>query len=271
MKGLVAKIGGSLWRSPKLALWIEALRAFPHPLTLVPGGGPFADAVRAAQAAIAFDDVAAHEMALLAMEQYGLALADAFEGLALAATPQAAAALHARGKIAVWRPSAMTLAANIPASWEVTSDSLSAFYARESGAARLLLIKSVDVGEGRTPSPRLRKFASDSSGSASPLPLAGEGGPAKRGRVRAAGGGRKLSEHSRDLKGPHPTLADARATFSHVVGEGRRAQHCAGSLVDPRFASFAQGLDVYIAGPGALARATETFARGEVVGTRVGR
>jgi dihydroneopterin aldolase len=34
---------------------------------------------------------------------------------------------------------------NVAASWDVTSDSLSAIYAHESGAARLLLIKSVDV------------------------------------------------------------------------------------------------------------------------------
>ena len=144
MSALVVKIGGSLWRSPLLARWIAVLRAFPGPLTIVPGGGPFADAVRAAQPTMGFSDRAAHEMAVLAMEQYGLALVDKFARLESAATPEEAGAAHASGNIAVWRPSAMAPRLNVAASWDVTSDSLSAIYAHESGAARLLLIKSVD-------------------------------------------------------------------------------------------------------------------------------
>ncbi|ARN81536.1 hypothetical protein [Methylocystis bryophila] len=144
---LVAKIGGSLWRSPLLSRWIAALCAYPGPLVLVPGGGPFADAVRAAQGPMRFSERAAHEMALLAMEQYGLALCDLFGGLALAATQQEAAALRAQGKTPVWRPRALALEAGLPACWDVTSDSLAAWYARKSGASRLLLIKSVDAGE----------------------------------------------------------------------------------------------------------------------------
>ena len=55
-------------------------------MVLVPGGGPFADAVRAAQPRMGFDDRAAHAMALLAMEQYGCALANLAQGLSLAAS-----------------------------------------------------------------------------------------------------------------------------------------------------------------------------------------
>ncbi len=155
MSALVVKIGGSLWRSPHLERWIATLRAFPGPLTIVPGGGPFADAVRAAQRTMGFSDHVAHKMAVLAMEQYGLALVDKFEGLESSAAPEEAGAVHARGSIAVWRPSAMAPQLNVAASWDVTSDSLSAIYAHESGAARLLLIKSVDVGDGRAHHPPL--------------------------------------------------------------------------------------------------------------------
>jgi aspartokinase-like uncharacterized kinase len=193
MSALVVKIGGSLWRSPLLARWIAALREFPGPLTLVPGGGPFADAVRAAQPSMGFSDHVAHKMAILAMEQYGLALVDKFAGLECAASPREAGAVHARGNIAVWRPSAMASALNVAASWDVTSDSLSAAYARASGAARLLLVKSVDVDAA--------------------------------------------------LDSP--------------------------CLVDPCFASQAAGLDVFIAGPGALDGAPEILARGGVAGSRV--
>jgi dihydroneopterin aldolase len=143
---LVAKIGGSLHESPNLARWIEALRRWPHRLTLVAGGGPFADAVRAAQPKLRYDDETAHAMAVLAMEQYALALAGLFE-LSLAATPDDIAQAHARGHVALWRPSTMVAAAaDIAPGWDVTSDSLAAWLARRCGAAALLMIKSVDPG-----------------------------------------------------------------------------------------------------------------------------
>ncbi|MBI1869291.1 MAG: aspartate kinase [Methylocystis sp.] len=143
---LVAKIGGSLWSSAALLGWLAALARFPHPVTIVPGGGPFADAVRKAQAAMRFSDATAHRMALLAMEQYALALADLDQRLSCVATPIEAAVIHAEGRIALWRPSAMASgSADIPASWDVTSDSLAAWYAGLAGARNLLLVKSVDA------------------------------------------------------------------------------------------------------------------------------
>ncbi len=234
MSPLVVKIGGSLWRSPLLARWIAALRVFPGPLTIVPGGGPFADAVRAAQPTMGFSDRAAHKMAVLAMEQYGLALVDKFAGLESAATPEGAGAVHASGSIAVWRPSAMASDLRVAASWDVTSDSLSAIHAHDSGAARLLLIKSVDVHP----------------------PLEVEG------RAASAGWGEP------------PGLASFRpprtAPFAPPLeGEGGGGAPLPLALVDPCFASHAAGLDVFIAGPGALDGAHEILARGGVPGSRV--
>jgi aspartokinase-like uncharacterized kinase len=145
-RALVAKLGGSLWVTPDLAGWISAMRRWPHALTLVPGGGPFADAVRAAQPQMGFSDNAAHKMALLAMEQYALALADLFEGLTMVESPQEAARAHIARRIALWRPCAMVAdAPDVAARWETTSDSLAAWYAHRAGASTLLLIKSVDV------------------------------------------------------------------------------------------------------------------------------
>lgn len=143
---LVAKIGGSLHDSPNLARWIEALKRWPHRLTIVSGGGPFADAVRAAQPKLGFDDETAHAMAVLAMEQYALALSR-LHGLTLAATRDDIDAAHARGRVAIWRGGAMVAAAtDIAPGWDVTSDSLAAWLARATGADALLMIKSVDVG-----------------------------------------------------------------------------------------------------------------------------
>lgn len=143
---LVAKIGGSLHDSPHLARWIEALERWPHRLTLVCGGGPFADAVRATQPKLGFSGKAAHAMAILAMEQYALALADLY-GLALAATREEIDSAHLRGLIALWRPSNMVVdAADIAPGWDVTSDSLAAWLAQQTGADALLMVKSVDIG-----------------------------------------------------------------------------------------------------------------------------
>jgi dihydroneopterin aldolase len=147
---LVAKLGGSLYAAPDLPRWIAALKNWPDRLTLVCGGGPFADAVRSAQPKMGFTDATGHAMALLAMEQYALALAQLY-GLDLASSGAEINALHARGRLALWRPSAMVAAASdIDADWRVTSDSLAAWLAHETQASLLLLIKSVDVAPNLT-------------------------------------------------------------------------------------------------------------------------
>ncbi|MBI5313327.1 MAG: uridylate kinase [Methylocystis sp.] len=161
---LVVKLGGSLHASPTLADWLAALKRYPRPLTIVPGGGPFADAVRAAQPASGYDDETAHAMAVLAMEQYALALANRDDSLELADSRDAIAAAQARGQIALWRPSAMVAAADdIAPSWEVTSDSLAAWLAKKMGACALALIKSVDVVDGALLSEIVRKGVVDSA------------------------------------------------------------------------------------------------------------
>jgi dihydroneopterin aldolase len=91
-----------------------------------------------------FDDAAAHHMALLAMEQFGRVLAsfDARWVLAdsLAALRQA---VH-DSKVPIWSPTRMTLdATDMPASWDITSDSLAAWLAGQLGARRLVLMKQV--------------------------------------------------------------------------------------------------------------------------------
>ena len=142
---VVVKLGGSLAESSALRGWLHILvengggRAI-----LVPGGGPFAEAVRAGQTMIGFSDRAAHRMAVLAMDQYALALADVEPRLTLCADAAAISAVLRRGGIALWLPAAMVLAdPDIAESWDVTSDSLAAWLARRLGAGLLVLVKSV--------------------------------------------------------------------------------------------------------------------------------
>ena len=142
---LIVKLGGSLAQTPLLLSWLEALERYPDPLIIVPGGGGFADAVRAMQTKMRFDDDAAHHIALLAMEQYGLALTALWPRLMMTATPAAISRALRTDRVACWAPAQMALAAPLPKSWDVTSDTLAAWLAAKLRAERLLLIKSAGI------------------------------------------------------------------------------------------------------------------------------
>jgi aspartokinase-like uncharacterized kinase len=138
----VVKLGGSTADQPMLRVWIDALAAASLPLVIVPGGGAFADQVREAQKRMGFSDEAAHAMAVLAMEQFGHVILDGQQGLVAAKSLEDMRQALAERKIPVWLPSSMALAApDVPASWDITSDSLAAWLAGRLEAEALLLIK----------------------------------------------------------------------------------------------------------------------------------
>ena len=142
----VVKIGGSCATSIDLRRWTATVAGCVGRVAIVPGGGPFADAVRETQSTIGFDDAAAHHMALLAMEQFGRALASFDHRLSLADNATALRRDRYQGRVPIWLPTRMVLAAaDIPPSWDVTSDSLAAWLAGKLGARRLLLLKQVEL------------------------------------------------------------------------------------------------------------------------------
>lgn len=140
----VVKIGGSLLGEPELASWLENLVRFSDgKIVIVPGGGIFADTVREAQQLSNINDCAAHELALLAMDQFGLLMAGMNAGLATASSELEIAERGWQHRGIVWLPSKMVLADDtIPRNWQVTSDSLSAWLANKLGAEQLILVKS---------------------------------------------------------------------------------------------------------------------------------
>jgi dihydroneopterin aldolase len=143
----VVKLGGSLLATPDiLRRWLRPLAAAGGRLVVVPGGGPFADAVRTAQRSMGFDDRTAHRMALLAMEQYGLLLASLEPRLVPAETIGAVRAALRRKYVAIWFPARLAGDADgIEENWDVTSDSLAAWLALQLGASALWLVKSCAV------------------------------------------------------------------------------------------------------------------------------
>ncbi|KQT85362.1 hypothetical protein [Aurantimonas sp. Leaf443] len=145
----VLKLGGSFAVSPELPRWIAAIELSAAPLVVVPGGGPFADAVRRAQARMGFDDDTAHVMAIHAMEQYGRAIVALGTRLVETRDAQEMEAATGRGAIAVWMPSTMALSdPDIARDWSVTSDSLAAWLAGRLQASRLVVMKQIDVPAG---------------------------------------------------------------------------------------------------------------------------
>jgi aspartokinase-like uncharacterized kinase len=140
----IVKIGGSLLGSPELSRWLEVLVKFSKGhVIIVPGGGLFADAVREAQNLTNASDAIAHQLALLAMDQFGLLLAGMNDGLVTASSELEIAERGWQHRAMVWLPSQMILAdQSIPQNWQVTSDSLSAWLANKLGAEQLILVKS---------------------------------------------------------------------------------------------------------------------------------
>jgi aspartokinase-like uncharacterized kinase len=145
----VVKLGGSLAESADLTSWLDRLAAIPGRLVIVPGGGPFADQVRKAQARWGFDEATAHHLAILAMEQFGRMLCGLQPALYAAASHAAMDEAWADGRLPLWLPTAMTMGRpEIPESWAVTSDSLAAWLAGTIGAGALVLVKSADPPPG---------------------------------------------------------------------------------------------------------------------------
>jgi hypothetical protein len=118
-----------------------AATARRHWIVVVPGGGSFADAVRLADQRFRLGDSAAHWMAILAMDQYGHLLAH----LAPRARLVRSRRDLAPGRLNVLAPSAWLRRADpLPHSWDVTSDSIAAWFARTLRVRRLMLVKHED-------------------------------------------------------------------------------------------------------------------------------
>jgi aspartokinase-like uncharacterized kinase len=149
---LVVKIGGGLLRDEGL----DGLRgacdevnemATRRSVLVVPGGGPFADAVRAVDKQVGLSDGLAHELALRAMDQLGTLLAPLLPDAELLTE------LVAPGSVGLLAAApAFAGRAEVPESWAVTSDSLAVLAAGAIGAEEAILLKPAAGVLARWPS-----------------------------------------------------------------------------------------------------------------------
>jgi probable H4MPT-linked C1 transfer pathway protein len=146
----VVKIGGGLLAHHgclDAVLAVMGDLARDRPLLIVPGGGPFADVVREQddrlkRARAPLSDDAAHWMAILAMDQYAHLIASRLPIATLVSDAVAIADAVRAGRVPVLAPSSWLRRVDpLPHSWNVTSDSIAAWVAKQVGARGLMLIK----------------------------------------------------------------------------------------------------------------------------------
>ena len=143
----VIKLGGSLLSSESLKEWLSIIVEFgAGKLLIVPGGGIFADKVRDAQQKWEFDDKAAHQMALLAMEQYAYLLQSYAPDLSLSDSIEEIEKAISLNQVPVCLPFKMiNPCQDVSINWNLTSDSLAIWLADKLNVEHTMLVKSVSA------------------------------------------------------------------------------------------------------------------------------
>jgi aspartokinase-like uncharacterized kinase len=144
----MVKVGGSLLELPglgsKLAGWLGDFGR--RRAVLLAGGGTVADCVRRADRIHRLDSRAAHHLAIEAMALNSRLLVQLVPGAGLAASLEECRRMLHGGQTPIVDPVAALArigpAAEGPASWEVTSDSIAAQLAVAWGFAEVVLLKS---------------------------------------------------------------------------------------------------------------------------------
>ena len=186
----IVKLGGSLNTNPMLPAWLDLLaQCGGGRVTVVCGGGGFADEVRRTQAQWKFGDLSAHNMALLAMAQTAYLMHGLNPALQLTRNKADIRRVLHNGRTALWLP--FELQRDQPdanTNWEVTSDSIALDLARRMNAERLVVVKSCEI-DPRASLAQLaeagvvdRRFASLSDDAAFPIDIVHHG---ELGRMRA--------------------------------------------------------------------------------------
>ena len=155
---IVVKLGGSLFEQGSLPERVSALRTtIGEPIVMIPGGGRLADTIRNWDRIHALQTRSSHELAIRTLSVSAHFLAHICESLTLADTFEGARWLYAGGKSVVLDVAPELLATDdLPAGWDVTSDSIAGWVARRLSANKLILVKSTSLP---SPEPSLEAAA----------------------------------------------------------------------------------------------------------------
>jgi len=153
----VAKVGGSLFDVPELPAALRCwLEAQPGITVLIAGGGPLADSVRAADQRFQLGEEICHELCLKTMGLSADILAALLPEASLWRARDVTREEIARAAVplVVMDPGPLMLQASmkaqLPSTWDVTSDSIAACIADLIEAQELVLFKSIDLPPNKT-------------------------------------------------------------------------------------------------------------------------
>jgi aspartokinase-like uncharacterized kinase len=144
----IIKVGGSLAEDPERLIDLCAKLselAKNYKLIVVPGGGMFADVVRDSDNRFNLSSGISHRMAILAMDQFGLLLAQITPNSCATYLLNDAKQLSEIKIAPIFLPSRLLFKEDpLENSWDVTSDSIAAYVASRLQAAKVLLVTDVD-------------------------------------------------------------------------------------------------------------------------------
>ena len=144
----VIKIGGSLAEDPEqLKALCTKLSEFAkkYTITVVPGGGRFADVVRDFDKRFTLSNGISHRMAILGIDQFGLLLSQIIPNSCATYLLTDAKQLSEIGVVPVFLPSRLMFREDpLENSWNVTSDSIAAYVASRLHVAKVFLVTDVD-------------------------------------------------------------------------------------------------------------------------------
>jgi 5-(aminomethyl)-3-furanmethanol phosphate kinase len=158
----VIKVGGSLldWSElpGRLVAFLDDVRQAQEPsrfpFALIAGGGPTADLVRTMDRIHRLGAEKSHWLAIQALDLNAHFLASLMPGSVVVEQPESIDECCDRGQIAVLAPRRFLEDIDLgrpdplPASWDVTSDSIAARIAAGLHASRLVLLKSASLPHG---------------------------------------------------------------------------------------------------------------------------
>lgn len=153
-KPIIIKLGGSLLHQENgeilknLGKRISENTNEHSQLKIIPGGGIFADGVRQAGEKYSLQEETCHYMALLAMDQYGYLLQEFIphSQITTLACDLQQVNNQPHPQILLCSEFISSLSpTDLPRTWDITSDSIAGYLAKERQARLLILIKSIDI------------------------------------------------------------------------------------------------------------------------------
>lgn len=149
---IVVKVGGSLFDLPDLGERLERfVSSAGGRAVLVPGGGGLAEELRRLDGIHRWPCTMTHRWAIETMSLSARLIAALRPNFTAADSLPAVGDAIQAGHVPVLDVAALPGLEQLPASWDVTSDSIAAWAAKQLGVSRLVLAKSIDP-PGRDPS-----------------------------------------------------------------------------------------------------------------------